>query len=52
MTSSSWDRSRRITAAASALAVLAVAVGMLVLALPLSVPAGVVGFRVLLGCGG
>ncbi|MFD7407739.1 hypothetical protein ACFV7R_34925 [Streptomyces sp. NPDC059866] len=38
MTSSSWDRSRRVTAAASVLAVIVVAVGVLVLALSLSVP--------------
>jgi hypothetical protein len=38
MISSSWDRSRRIRAAASVLAVIAVAVGVLVLAVGMSVP--------------
>ncbi|MGX4695523.1 hypothetical protein [Streptomyces sp. JNUCC 63] len=38
MTSTSWDRSRRIAAAASVLIVAAVAAGMLVLALSVSVP--------------
>ncbi|MFC9916370.1 hypothetical protein [Streptomyces sp. NPDC127197] len=38
MTSSSWDRSRRVTAAASVLTVIAVAAGVLVLALGVGVP--------------
>ncbi|MFE4821570.1 hypothetical protein ACFRFU_35040 [Streptomyces sp. NPDC056704] len=38
MTSSSWDRSRHVTAATSILIVIAVAVGMLVLALGTSTP--------------
>ncbi|MFF7358317.1 hypothetical protein ACFZA1_37675 [Streptomyces filipinensis] len=38
MTSSSWDRSRRIAAASSVLAVIAVAAGVLVLALSVGVP--------------
>lgn len=38
MTSSSWDRSRRVASAASVLTVIAVAVGVLVLALGMSVP--------------
>jgi hypothetical protein len=38
MISSSWDRSRRIRAAASVLTVIAVAVGVLVLAVGMSVP--------------
>ncbi|WP_329375731.1 hypothetical protein [Streptomyces sp. NBC_01483] len=38
MTTSSWDRSRHVTAAVSILMVIAVAVGVLVLALGTSVP--------------
>jgi hypothetical protein len=38
MTSSSWDRSRRIAAAASVLMVIALAVGVLVLAVGVGVP--------------
>ncbi|MGW7362966.1 hypothetical protein ACWGI8_05935 [Streptomyces sp. NPDC054841] len=38
MTSSSWDRSRRVAAAASVLTVIVVAVGVLLLALGASVP--------------
>ncbi|MFE3412428.1 hypothetical protein ACFXMT_30180 [Streptomyces mirabilis] len=38
MTSSSWDRSRRITAAVTILTVTAVAIGLLVLALGMSMP--------------
>jgi hypothetical protein len=38
MTTSSWDRSRRVTAAASILMVIAVAAGVLVLALGTSMP--------------
>ncbi|WEP00751.1 hypothetical protein A6P39_041995 (plasmid) [Streptomyces sp. FXJ1.172] len=38
MTSSSWDRSRRIAAASSVLAVITVAAGVLVLALSVGVP--------------
>ncbi|MCX4462511.1 hypothetical protein OOK58_50975 [Streptomyces sp. NBC_01728] len=38
MTSSSWDRSRHVTAAASILMVIAVAAGVLVLALGTSMP--------------
>ncbi|MFI6340717.1 hypothetical protein [Streptomyces sp. NPDC050535] len=38
MTSSSWDRSRRLAAAASVLTVIAVALGVLVLAVGVGVP--------------
>lgn len=38
MTSSAWDRSRRLAAAASVLTMIAVVVGVLVLAIGLSVP--------------
>jgi hypothetical protein len=39
MTSSTWDRSRRVAAAAGVLAVIAVVVGVLVLAVGVRVPA-------------
>ncbi len=38
MTSSSWDRSRRLAAAASVLAVIALAIGVFVLAVGVGVP--------------
>ncbi|MCX4564314.1 hypothetical protein OHA02_50375 [Streptomyces phaeochromogenes] len=38
MTSSSWDRSRRLTAAASVLTVIGLAIGVLVLAVGVGVP--------------
>jgi hypothetical protein len=38
MTTSAWDRSRRLAAAASVLTVIAVAAGLLVLAVKVSVP--------------
>jgi hypothetical protein len=40
MISSSWDRARRLRAAASILAVMAVAVGVLVLSVGMSLPEG------------